>query len=76
MKTKKFEKKLVLNKKTIAHLGNGELNVAKGGALVTKEGPSCAPCPATNPTCFTVCPTCFTVCPATGDPCLVCAYPH
>jgi hypothetical protein len=32
MKTKKFDKKLVLNKKTLARLGNGEMKVAKAGA--------------------------------------------
>lgn len=31
MNKKKFDKKLVLNKKTIAHLAKCELNAAKGG---------------------------------------------
>ena len=31
MKSKKFEKKLVLNKKTIVNLGNNELGNVKGG---------------------------------------------
>ena len=31
MKTKKFDKKLALNKKTLARLGNGEMKVAKAG---------------------------------------------
>jgi len=31
MKTKKFDKKLTLNKKTLAHLENGEMKVAKAG---------------------------------------------
>ena len=31
MKLKKFDKKLVLNKKTLARLGNSEMKVAKAG---------------------------------------------
>ncbi len=31
---KKFEKKLVLNKKTIAHLGNEEMNLIYGGSFL------------------------------------------
>jgi len=31
MKTKKFSKKLTLNKKTIADLNNGEMKVVRGG---------------------------------------------
>jgi hypothetical protein len=31
MKTKKFDKKLLLNKKTIAHLDNGEMLDLRGG---------------------------------------------
>lgn len=31
MKTKAFEKKLTLNKKTIAHLDKGEMNDLRGG---------------------------------------------
>jgi hypothetical protein len=33
MKPKKFQKKLTLNKKTIADLSNGQLGKIKGGAL-------------------------------------------
>ena len=33
MKTKKFEKKLLLNKKTISNLSNGQLSDVKGGVL-------------------------------------------
>jgi len=60
MKTKKFEKKLVLNKKTIAHLANGELNAAKGGdpGLETLQ-----------------LITCRRTCIITGYPCIVCASP-
>jgi hypothetical protein len=61
MKTKKFGKKLVLNKKTVAHLGSGELNAAKGGV----SGISCPPFPQ-----LPLPPTCIS-CP-TGDPCEYC----
>jgi hypothetical protein len=33
MKTKKFSKKLMLNKKTIANLGNDELSQVRGGRV-------------------------------------------
>ncbi len=33
MKTKFFDKKLVLNKKTIVHLNNGEMEVVCGGYI-------------------------------------------
>jgi len=39
MKTKKFGKKLVINKKTVANLNNGDMSNAKGGATYT-----CEPC--------------------------------
>ncbi len=35
MKTKRFEKKLVLNKNTIAHLNLDEMNVVQGGLTLT-----------------------------------------
>lgn len=35
MKTKRFDKKMVLNKKTIAHLENRVMNVVQGGATIT-----------------------------------------
>jgi hypothetical protein len=56
MKTKKFSNKLVLNKKTVANLKNGEMKEVQGG----KSVPSC-PCPYTDfcPTwIFTICPPC------------------
>ena len=34
MKTKRFEKKLVLNKKTIAHLENQGMHAVQGGATL------------------------------------------
>lgn len=43
MKTKKLDKKLDLNKKTIALLNNGEMNVIDGGYSV--PGFTCLPCP-------------------------------
>lgn len=48
MKTKKIGKKLVLNKKTIAHLYNGELNAIQAGDGFTKVGLSCPECPITT----------------------------
>jgi hypothetical protein len=58
MKTKKFHKKMVLNKKTIVHLGNGELKVVDGGNEYCKTG---------------MLPTCITFyIPATGEPCVYC----
>jgi hypothetical protein len=53
MKTKKFSKKLVLNKKTVANLENGEMKKVQGGKTVV----SC-PCPRTE-----FCPTwIFAIC--------------
>jgi len=37
MKTKNFDKKLTLNKKTIAHLGNGEMNSLLAGGSVKPD---------------------------------------
>jgi hypothetical protein len=48
MKTKKFQKKLTLNKKTVANLGIGELSDVKGGMQI-------GPIPNSNPT---LCPSC------------------
>ncbi len=75
MKTKKFSKKLALNKKTIADLNNGQLGRIKGGRTFT----TCAPelctegecqTPACTETCdtqcwFTLCGgyTCYPKCP-------------
>lgn len=47
MKTKKFEKKLVLTKKTIANLSNNELGNAVGGIVPYPPPPTV--------TCDTVC---------------------
>ena len=57
MKTKKFNKKLVLNKKTIVNLKNGQMKKVQGG----KTYPPCG-----SP-CTEFCDTwIFTIC----DPCL------
>lgn len=69
MKIKKFHKKLVLNKKTIAHLGNREQDVVKGGEP-TRSCPSNCYCTQTEPLCVT-CPT-WATCPLTGKPCVQC----
>lgn len=46
MKTKRFDKKLVLNKKTIVHLNIGEMNEVQG------QGDTEFPCPTViGPTC-------------------------
>ncbi len=37
MKTKKFEKQLVLNKETIVNLAKEEIKAVKGGELETSE---------------------------------------
>ncbi|UCH98352.1 MAG: class I lanthipeptide [Candidatus Aminicenantes bacterium] len=47
MKMKRFDKKLLLNKKTIAHLDNGEMEVVYGGYIPPKtrlcsEKPPCS----------------------------------
>ena len=42
MKTKKFEKKLVLNKNTIDNLTNNELQKVKGGWAPTANPTDCA----------------------------------
>jgi hypothetical protein len=59
MKTKKIGKKLTLNKNTVAHLDNGELNAIRGGDGFTLVGLSCIQCPITTDayTCAT-CVTC------------------
>ncbi len=54
MKTKKIEKKLFLNKKTIAHLNNGQLGQAKGGFPTT----SCGTCETCLTHCSCTCETC------------------
>ncbi|MDQ1354004.1 MAG: hypothetical protein QG657_4313 [Acidobacteriota bacterium] len=54
MKPKNFNKKLMLNKKTVAHLGNNEMNAAHGGRPVSLDGE----CPTYGKvSCPTVCYT-------------------
>jgi hypothetical protein len=48
MKTKKFSKKLVLNKATIAYLNNGEMNAVEGKNHWCPTGD-----PYEKPTCIT-----------------------
>ena len=43
MKTKKFDKKLALNKNTIVNLGNQEMISAKGGIFTEGTCDSCYP---------------------------------
>jgi hypothetical protein len=75
MKTKHFDKKLVLKKKTIAHLDNGEKKAVAGGGpplCVTIGAVTCISFMGWTCTLPTDCKTC----PQTGDPvCLVCAEP-
>ncbi|MCX6579019.1 MAG: class I lanthipeptide [Candidatus Aminicenantes bacterium] len=56
MKTKKFDKKLALNKKTIADLSNGEMGKIQGGGYDTALS-HCLACMETNYSrCLTQCP--------------------
>ena len=54
MKAKKFEKKLELNKKTIADLSNREMGEVQGGLASGFTCPNCPP-PLTVSRCETVC---------------------
>jgi hypothetical protein len=56
MKPKKVEKKLFLNKKTVADLNNQQMNRLRGGIPTTGTGEVCCP----SETCS--CETCFTDC--------------
>jgi natural product precursor len=64
MKTKKYRKKLILNKKTIADLNNKKMNAVLGGGIETKKGDTCPwTCPyqycfpyKTETTCIQCCP--------------------
>ena len=56
MKTKEIKKKLFLNKKTIAHLNNGQLGHAKGGLTISCH--TCETCETCNTcTCHKTCDT-------------------
>jgi natural product precursor len=43
MTTRKFDKKLVLNKRTVSHLDNKEMKNLHGGAKVTQRETLCPP---------------------------------
>lgn len=62
MKTKNFDKKLNLNKKTIVHLNNGEMRNFYGRGV----GPICLTSDCTQ-TCCSCVTDCESVC--TSDPC-------
>lgn len=54
MKIKNFNKKLVLNKKTIANLNNSQMEAAYGGAAVTlTDGSACDSVCGSDPCCAT-----------------------
>ena len=58
MKSKKFDKKLVLNKKTVAHLNNEEMVAANGGIILSPM-PTCVwICTETCSCLLSVCDTC------------------
>lgn len=70
MKSKNFKKKLVLNKKTIADLNNGQLGLVKGGVIPPSLLTDCFPkCP--QPTYVETCLTCLSECFYTGG-CATC----
>jgi natural product precursor len=58
MKTKKFNKKLALNKQTISNINNDEMNVLRGGDSIDTLCPV-KTCPPTR-TCQTWCTICIT----------------
>lgn len=69
MKSKTFNKKLVLNKKTVSHLNRGELKAVDGGDEIcdTDQAPTCISFQGW--TCET-CPTYMV-----GGICYACKYP-
>jgi hypothetical protein len=69
MKTKKVERKLTLNKKTIARLNQEELNNFKGGVTETRDLTKCISCTV----CFTNC-TCTLPCRTDGISDCQCPY--
>jgi hypothetical protein len=52
MKAKNFEKKLVLNKKTISHLESSELDGVRGGWTRNTCYYTCLPCDTALQTCL------------------------
>ena len=58
MKQKRFEKKLVLNKKTVVHLSKADMNSAQGGIIYSMIfQPSCFGCQTDEYTCILRCIT-------------------
>jgi hypothetical protein len=69
MKTRKFEKKLALNKNTVANLNTGDMRWIRGGKVELASGESCPVC-ALTPRCETWdCPITSTVTYYTCQPC-------
>jgi hypothetical protein len=70
MKSKKFEKKLALNKKTIADLNGDMMGRVHGGIENTQTASCCmgpTDCPNCTQTCNTYCGTCAPTCAPTCD---------
>ncbi|MCP4148765.1 MAG: hypothetical protein GY757_13540 [bacterium] len=59
MKTKSFKKKLTLNKKTIANIGNEEMSDLKGGAITVTITLLCTRNVCLTADCFTRKASCF-----------------
>jgi hypothetical protein len=55
MKTKKLVKKLVLNKESVANLGNQEMNAVHGGYPMTWMVSRCYTCETNVSKCWTWC---------------------
>ena len=78
MKTKRFQKRLTLNKKTVVNLNSNEKQGVKGGAPYTLIGTcSCVGgCGTLGNTCETYCGTCGDTCdtcsPSCGGTCHTC----
>jgi hypothetical protein len=56
MKTKKFGKRLGLNKKTIANLSDGQMGIVKGGILTLNTNETVCTCIQTRCTCGSINP--------------------
>jgi hypothetical protein len=63
MKIKKFEKKLALNKKTIANLNGNEMNTIKGGLLWQSKVDPEACANETGDIVCESCVSCYETCP-------------
>ena len=69
MKPKKVEKKLFLNKKTVANLSNRQMTHLRGG-LFTGDTTVEVCCYTKDATCLNTCQTCYTDCDQ--DSCEIC----